>query len=141
MSTRSLSSGELARKAGVNPETLRYYERRGLLPRPARTASGHRRYDAEALTILKLIKRAQELDFSLVEVREILRWLELPQAACSDMCRVIEAKIGRVDQELARLKGLRTRLARFRDSCPTTRPLRDCPAIVELKGTTVKRRG
>ncbi len=140
MSERYLSSGELAREAGVNAETLRYYERRNLLPRPARTASGHRRYDPEAISLLRLIKRAQELGFTLAEIRELLRGLERPQAVCDDVCKVIEAKIGQVDQELARLRGQRMRLSRLRAACPRTRPLRECPVIVELKGSTPKRR-
>ncbi len=140
MSERYLSSGELAREAGVNAETLRYYERRSLLPRPARTASGHRRYDPDAVALLRLIKRAQGLGFTLAEIRELLRGLERPQAVCDEVCRAIEAKIGQVDQELARLRGQRSRLSRLRAACPRTRPLRECPVIVELKGSTPKRR-
>lgn len=140
MSGRYLSSGELAREAGVNSETLRYYERRNLLPRPARTASGHRRYDPDAVALLRLIRRAQGLGFTLAEIRELLRGLERPKAVCDDVCQVIQAKIGQVDEELARLRGLRARLSRLRAACPRTRPLRECPVIVELKGTTPKRR-
>ncbi len=140
MSTRSLSSGELAREAGVNVETLRYYERRGLLPRPTRTGSGHRRYDFEALSLLRLIKRGQEIGFTLAEIHELLRGLERPKAVCDDVCQVIEAKIGQVNQELARLHSQRERLSRLRAACPRTRPLRECPVIVELAGTTPKRR-
>lgn len=140
MSKRFLTSGQLAREAGVNLETLRYYERRGLLSRPARTASGHRRYDPEAVALLRLIKRAQELGFTLAEICELLRGLERPKAVCDDVCRVIEAKIGQVEEELARLKAKRDRLSRLRAACPRTRPLRECPVIVELKGATPKRR-
>ena len=140
MSQRYLSSGELAREVGVNPETLRYYERRDLLPRPARTESGHRRYDPEAVSILRLIKRAQELGFTLAEIRELLRGLERPRAVCDDVCRVIEAKIGHVDQELARLKAQRGRLSKLQAACPRTRPLRECPVVVELRKPVPKRR-
>lgn len=140
MSHRFLSSGELAREAGVNPETLRFYERRGLLTRPARTASGHRRYDPEAVPLLPLIKRAQELGFTLAEIRELLRGLERPRAVCDDICQAIERKLGQLNQELARLKSLHARLSRLRAACPRTRPLRECPVIVELKEATPKRR-
>ncbi len=140
MSQRFLSSGELAREAGVNSETLRYYERQGLLPRPARTANGHRRYEPEAVSVLRLIKRSQELGFTLAEIRELLRGLERPGAVCDDVCQAIEAKIGRVDQELVRLRSQRARLSRLRAACPRTRPLDECPVVVELKGTTPKRR-
>ena len=140
MSQRFLSSGELAREAGVNVETLRYYERRGLLPRPVRTETGHRRYDAEAIALLKLIKRSQEIGFTLAEIGELLRELKRPKAVCDDVCQVIEAKISRVDQELARLRTQRGRLSRLRAACPRTRPLRECPVIVGLKEPTPRRR-
>lgn len=68
-----LRSGQLAHAAGVNKQTLRYYERRGLLGAPSRTNGGHRLYPAEAVTILRVIKAAQRLGFSLAEVAELLR--------------------------------------------------------------------
>ena len=67
-----LRSGQVARAAGVNQQTLRYYERRGLLAEPARTPGGHRVYPAEAVTVLRVIKAAQRLGFSLAEVAELL---------------------------------------------------------------------
>jgi DNA-binding transcriptional MerR regulator len=70
--TAALRSGELADAAGVNPQTLRYYERRGLLAEPARSPGGHRLYPAEALTTLRIIKTAQRLGFTLDEVAELV---------------------------------------------------------------------
>jgi len=70
--TAGLRSGELAEAAGVNLQTLRYYERRGLLAEPARSPGGHRLYPAEALTLLRIIKAAQRLGFSLDEVADLL---------------------------------------------------------------------
>ncbi|QXJ25054.1 MerR family transcriptional regulator [Actinomadura graeca] len=67
-----LRSGQLAEAAGVNPQTLRYYERRGLLAEPERTLGGHRLYPAEAVTVLRVIKTAQRLGFSLDEVADLL---------------------------------------------------------------------
>lgn len=70
--TAALRSGELAGAAGVNPQTLRYYERRGLLAPPARSPGGHRLYPAEALTLLRVIKTAQRLGFTLDEVADLV---------------------------------------------------------------------
>lgn len=70
--TAALRSGELAEAAGVNPQTLRYYERRGLLAAPVRSPGGHRQYPAEGLTILRVIKTAQRLGFTLEEVAELV---------------------------------------------------------------------
>lgn len=67
-----LRGGQVAAAAGVNPQTLRYYERRGLLPEPDRSLGGHRVYPAEAVTVLKVIKAAQRLGFTLAEVAELL---------------------------------------------------------------------
>ena len=133
MRSRYLSSGELARHAGLNPETLRYYERRGLLPRPARTESGHRRYAPEAASLLRLIKRAQDLGFTLAEVGGMLREMGRPRAVCDDVCQVIRTKIGQVDREIARLRIQRARLMKLQASCPSRRPLRECPVVVELQ--------
>lgn len=125
MSLRYLSSGELARKAGVNPETIRYYERRGLIPIPARTGSGHRRYDPEAVSLLRLIGRAQDLGFALAEIKDLLRGLERPSSSCDEVCRTIESKISQLDRELANLRDRRRRLARLREACPGKCPF--CP--------------
>jgi MerR family transcriptional regulator, mercuric resistance operon regulatory protein len=67
-----LRSGELARAAGVNPQTLRYYHRRGLLEEPARSPGGHRLYPAEALTTIRVVKSAQRLGFTLAEIAELV---------------------------------------------------------------------
>jgi MerR family copper efflux transcriptional regulator len=135
-----LSSGELARQAGINVETLRYYERVGLLRRPARTASGHRRYDVEVLAFLRIVKLAQELGFTLAEIRQLDRELERSSAVCGDVCQAIDAKIGHVDQELEKLRSLRERLTRLRSTCPGRRTLRECPVVIELKAPVKNRR-
>ena len=68
---KSLTMGRLAKQAGVNLETVRFYERRGLLPRPSRSASGYRLFTADAARRIKFIRRAQELGFSLTEIGEL----------------------------------------------------------------------
>jgi MerR family transcriptional regulator, mercuric resistance operon regulatory protein len=92
----SLRSGEVARAAGVNQQTLRYYERRGLLAEPLRTLGGHRLYPAEAVTVVRVIKAAQRLGFSLGEVAELIETGRpgsgLRQRAASKLAEV-EAKI------------------------------------------------
>lgn len=85
-------SGQLAEAAGVNPQTVRYYERRGLLRRPERTLGGHRVYPPEAVTVLRVIKAAQRLGFTLDEVAELLEAGGLPDRAAAKVAE-IEAKI------------------------------------------------
>jgi MerR family mercuric resistance operon transcriptional regulator len=100
-----LRSGEVAAAAGVNPQTLRYYERRGLLDPPRRTLGGHRAYPAEAVTVLRVIKAAQRLGFTLDEVAELLdvgrhRHVRRPDAGLGARAR---AKLAEVEAKAADL--------------------------------------
>lgn len=100
-----LRSGQVARAAGVNQQTLRYYERRGLLAEPHRTLGGHRLYPAEAVTVLRVIKAAQRLGFSLDEVAELLQAGRHPHPAASDagLRGRAAAKIAEVEAKIADL--------------------------------------
>ena len=104
--------GEVAERAGVNVETLRYYERRGLLPAPERTPSGHRRYDEETVRFLGAIKEAQAVGFTLAEIAEYLR-AGRRSGAPSEALRVrMAAKIDQIDSRVASLQRMRDELAR-----------------------------
>ncbi|HZR95598.1 MAG TPA: MerR family transcriptional regulator [Gaiellaceae bacterium] len=104
--------GEVAERAGVNVETLRYYERRGLLPEPERTPSGHRRYDEETVRFLRAIKDAQAVGFTLAEIAEYLRAARR-SASPSEALRVrMAAKIDEVDARIGALRRIRDDLAR-----------------------------
>ena len=104
--------GEVAERAGVNVETLRYYERRGLLPEPARGPRGHRRYDDEAVRFVRAVKEAQGLGFTLAEIEEYLR-LARRSGAAPDALRVrLATKIDAVDAKIASLHRVRDDLAR-----------------------------
>src|SRR5687767_6127588 len=103
---------EVAERAGVNVETLRYYERRGLLPSPDRAPSGHRRYDEETVRFLRAIKEAQAVGFTLAEIAEYLR-ASRRSAAPSEALRVrMAAKIDEIDDRIAALRRMREELAR-----------------------------
>jgi redox-sensitive transcriptional activator SoxR len=104
--------GEVAARAGVNVETLRYYERRGLLPEPEREPSGHRRYDEETVRFLRAIKDAQAVGFTLAEIDDYLRAARR-SAAPSETLRVrMAAKIDEIDSRIAGLRRMREELAR-----------------------------
>jgi DNA-binding transcriptional MerR regulator len=95
-------AGEAARRADVNVETLRYYERRGLLPEPARSANGHRRYDEEAVRFLRAIKEAQAIGFTLTEIEEYLRVVRRGRMPAPQALRVqMAAKIDQIDARIA----------------------------------------
>src|SRR2546425_11753674 len=95
----SLRTAELARRGGVNLETIRYYERRGLLPKPPRTPTGYRTFDAEAVRRLRFIKQAQALGFSLKEVRELLALRIKAGTSCGEVRRRAEAKIADIGEQ------------------------------------------
>jgi DNA-binding transcriptional MerR regulator len=106
-------AGEVAARAGVNVETLRYYERRGLLPGPARTPRGHRRYDEDTVRFVRAIKDAQAVGFSLTEIEEYLRAARDDSVAASEALRVrTAAKIDEIDGRIAALRRMRDELAR-----------------------------
>jgi redox-sensitive transcriptional activator SoxR len=104
--------GEVAERAGVNVETLRYYERRGLLPEPERGPSGHRRYDEETVRFLRAIKEAQAVGFTLAEIAEYLAAARR-SGSPSEALRVrMAAKIDEIDSRIAGLRRMREELAR-----------------------------
>jgi DNA-binding transcriptional MerR regulator len=108
-----MRAGEVAERAGVNVETLRYYERRGLLPEPPRTPNGHRRYEKEAVRFLRAIKEAQAVGFTLAEIEEYLRAAGRSSARASEALRVrMAAKIDEIDARIAALRRMRDELAR-----------------------------
>ena len=104
--------GEVAARAGVNVETLRYYERRGLLPEPAREPSGHRRYDEETVRFLRAIKEAQAVGFTLSEIDEYLRAAKRSRKPSEALRVRMAAKIDEIDLRIAGLQRMREELAR-----------------------------
>src|SRR5258706_15872980 len=110
----SLTIGKLASRGGVNVQTIRYYERYGLLPKPLRAASGYRLYADDAVRRLNFIKQAQFLGFSLSEIQELLSLPMRPDTTCSDIRRRAQQKIVAVDkkiEDLQRIKIALTKLA------------------------------
>jgi DNA-binding transcriptional MerR regulator len=110
--TRCVRVGEAAARAGVNVETLRYYERRGLLPEPEREPSGHRRYDEETVQFLRAIKDAQALGFTLTEIADFLKAARRSRAPSEALRVRMAAKIDEIDGRIAGLQRMRGELAR-----------------------------
>ena len=127
-----LSIGELAKQANVNIETIRYYERRGLLPEPPRNKSGHRQYPSEALKRTDFIKRCQVLGFSLKEITEILELRITPKSTCADMKFRVGEKLTDVDKKIHELVHIRDALNRLVKKCTGKGPIGNCPILEEL---------
>ena len=128
----ALRSGELARLANVNVETLRFYERQGLLAEPPRRASGYREYPAEAVSLVRFFKRAQELGFSLREIKELLALREVPRATCGDVVVLAQRKIEEIDTKINDLRAVRAALSKLLKECTGIAPIAQCPIIEAL---------
>ena len=105
-----LLSGELARLAGVSSDTLRHYERVGVLPQPPRTASGYRRYPGSAVDRVRLIRRALALGFSLEELRRVLAVRDRGGAPCRKVRELAASKLESLDRRIADMQALRDQL-------------------------------
>ncbi len=123
--------GELAKTAGITPDTIRFYEREGLLPPPPRGTNGYRDYTPEAVDDLQFIKNAQALGLRLSAVREVLEISSAGEPPCEHVRRTVASRLGEVEQRLKELRGLRSTLrktlARF-DSAPP--PVDGCRCAV-----------
>lgn len=136
----TLRTGEVAVKAGVNVQTLRYYERRGLLEEPERRASGYREYSPDAVQLIRFIKRAQEVGFTLAEVEDLLRLRSDQEAACSEVRTAAEAKIEGIEQKIRHLRAMKRALGVLVTSCATEGSPRHCPILEALDEKSERRR-
>ena len=109
--------GELAGHAGTTPETVRYYERLGLLPAPVRTDANYRDYAPQAVEQLAFIRHARELGFELSDIRSLIALAETPDRPCEDVDEIANNHLAQVEQKLRRLTSLRDELAAVISSC------------------------
>ena len=129
-----LTTSQLANSAGVNVETLRYYERRGLLPEPPRRASGYRQYSQDDVARLQFIKRAKDLGFTLQEVQELLNLRVDPVTPCAMVKRRADLKIIDIEAKLQSLKRIKKALNKLAATCSGRGPVGDCPILEALGG-------
>ena len=126
----NLPIGALAEAAGVNVETIRYYQRRGLVEEPKKPLGGHRRYSAPAVRRIVFIKRAQQLGFTLEEVKALLR-LEDGQS-CAETRALAEHKLAIIEKRIADLGRMRRLLKSLINECSEGKRPRSCPIIATL---------
>lgn len=132
MQPDTLRIGEVARRAGVNIQTLRYYERRGLLRKPPRTSSGYRQYPSEVVQLIRFVKRAQELGFTLKEIKELLRLRSDQRASCSEVRAAAAVKLRDIDNRIEALRRMRGALRILVVSCRHNTSVRECPILEAL---------
>lgn len=128
----TLRIGELASQGNVNLETVRYYEREGLMRPPQRTPSGHRAYALPDVLRLRFIKRSQALGFTLTEIKELLALKVAPNQACINVVRQIEAKAVEVKAKIAHLRAIERTLRRMKASCEGRCSVSECPILESL---------
>ena len=128
-----LTAGRFAKRGGVNIETVRYYEQRGLLPEPGRAPSGYRLYSPAALTRLRFIKRAQELGFSLIEIQELLALRVSPGSTCADIRAQAKRKLASVNEKIVTLQRMGQALERLSRACVGDGPASECPILDALE--------
>ncbi len=130
---RAMTIGQVARLAGIGIETVRYYERQGLIPEPPRTRSGYRQYPEEVVSRLRFIRRAQDLGFALKEINELLN-LRLDVAANRAEVRArAEAKIRDIEETIHELQNMWDALTRLTRACSAGGPAPGCPILEALK--------
>jgi MerR family Zn(II)-responsive transcriptional regulator of zntA len=136
-----LTIGKVATAAEVSPDTLRYYEREGLLVPASKTASGYRLYDGDALRRVRFIKQAQQCGFSLSDIRELITLKSRRSACCSDVRNVAVEKKLQVEAKIKALEAMSRALDELIAQCvDEDRPLSDCPILSCLEETGMQHR-
>jgi MerR family transcriptional regulator, mercuric resistance operon regulatory protein len=121
--------GKVAAQAGVNVQTIRFYERRGLLKKPQRLSSGYRDYPAEVVRVVRFIKRTQKQGFTLQEIAYLLRRLATGSLTAAEVRAGFEAKIRRLDEQIRDLQMMRDRLGAGLESCECRDGHSLCPGL------------
>jgi MerR family transcriptional regulator, copper efflux regulator len=135
----TLTIGQLAREAGTGVETIRFYERRGLLEQPSRRPSGYRQYLPESVSRLRFILDAKQLGFSLREVQELLRIRGCGTAVCSEVRSRIEVKIATLDEKINSLARIKNSLEALLEECKANKFSNECPVLETLNRQTEPR--
>jgi Hg(II)-responsive transcriptional regulator len=129
---KGLTIGNVAKQAGVNIETIRYYERRGVLKEPPRLPSGYRQYGVETVRLIRFIKRAQDLGFTLHEIEQLIELRGNLRRSRIDVSALAEAKVRDIDRKIQHLQAMREALGILIDACACKDRKLDCPIIEAL---------
>lgn len=137
----ALRVSELAGLAGVSPDTIRYYEKEGLLPEPERSPSGYRQFDEELAERLRFIKGAQSFGLKLSEIRELLEIHDKGACPCGHTKALLERRMAQIDVEVARLRAMKRDLAELAElECPADK-MAEWPCVIEFKKRGGERHG
>lgn len=127
-----MTIGQTAEIIGINVQTIRFYEREGLLPRVPRSSSGYRQFDADLIKRIQFIRHAQEVGFSLREISELLSLRAAPDGSCSDVQGYAEEKIARLEGRMRKLESMKRTLEKLVTLCESGLPASACPILEAL---------
>lgn len=128
----TLTIGQVAREAGIGVETVRFYEREGLLEQPARRLSGYRQFEPDAVARLRFIKQAQRLGFTLREIKELLALKLDPGATRAEIRQRVVDKVADIDRRIADLKRMKKALVPLIEACDGKGKLDGCPILAAI---------
>mgnify|MGYP002663723063 CR=1 FL=1 len=132
MADSGMKIGELARRCGVNIDTIRYYERQGLLPAPDRLASGYRHYEATDIARLRFVRRAKGLGFALDEIKDLLALSDHRDQDMGELKSLAKEKLVDIEDRMMELSKIRDGLTTLIDACPGHGALATCPILNAL---------
>ena len=125
--------GQLAKRAGVGVETVRFYERKGLIQQPRKRTSGYRVYPDDIVQRIQFIRHAKDLGFTLAEIGELLSLRPDPRTNCAAVKDRAQAKMAAIDEKLASLKRMQRSLAKLVDACDRRSQTAECPILEALE--------
>jgi len=131
---KTLTIGQVAREAGVGVETVRFYEREGLIEEPTRRGSGYRQFDEAVVDRLRFIREAKELGFTLNEIKELLSLKLDPASSCGDVKDRAEVKIADIEEKIRTLQRMKRALVKLTKACSGNGPTSECPILESLDG-------
>ena len=129
---KAITIGQVAKKAAVGVETVRFYEREGLLEEPARTPSGYRQFTPATVDRLVFIRRAKDLGFSLREIKDLLSLRVAPETNCAEVEKRARAKITDVEDRIRRLQRIKRTLKKLTEACASRGETNECPILEAL---------
>ncbi len=124
--------GQVAKQAGIGIDAVRFYEREGLIEKPARRPSGYREFSPDVVLRLRFIKRAKELGFSLREISELLHLEGSPKATAGNARQLAEKRLEDIEARIRALQRMRRALRKLTDHCPGRGPIGECPILGAL---------
>ena len=131
---KALTIGKVADMSGISVETVRFYERKGLIEEPPRKESGYRQYPVDTVNRLLFIRRAKELGFSLEEIKDLLHLKIDPSSTCEQVKAKAEEKIASIEEKVNALNRMKEVLLQLTEDCPGEVGISDCPILYSLEG-------